>query len=63
MQRVSLIEEDKKMTKWYPVRVHFPAGNGLPAEWHEDEIRGNSPESALANARWNWPAADKIELA
>lgn len=52
---------------WYKVLVYFPASvfmgiEVLPAEIWEDAIRGDSPEHALARARWNWPAAEKVEL-
>lgn len=50
--------------KWYPVRMYFPENlkYGLPADIHEDEIRGINPLNALQNAAWNWPAAEWIEL-
>ena len=50
------------MNKWYPVKIYFPAENGIEAFEHEDEIKGASPDNALENAYHNWTDAEKIEL-
>ncbi len=56
-----------KVKQWYPVRVYFPAMYldtcmEIPADVHEDAIKGTSPLDALKNAMWNWTAAEWIEL-
>ena len=52
--------------KWYKVKVYFPAfrvaGITTGEEVHEDEIQGRDENHALERARWNWPAANKVEL-
>jgi hypothetical protein len=52
--------------KWYKVKVYFPAsrcmGITTGEEVHLDEIQGRDEKHALERARWNWPAANKVEL-
>ncbi|HEX6359496.1 hypothetical protein [Actinophytocola sp.] len=45
---------------WHDVRLHF-AAEAEHTRTVEDGIRGSDPENALANARWNWPSALRIE--
>jgi hypothetical protein len=46
---------------WHAVRVHFPGDRLVSEREIEEAIRGRNREEALANARWNWPAADRID--
>lgn len=46
---------------WHAVRVHFPGDHLVREREIEEAIRGRDREEALANARWNWPAADRID--
>jgi hypothetical protein len=49
-------ERRGKKMKWYKVKVYFPAFV------HFDEIQGRDENHALERARWNWPAAIKVEI-
>jgi hypothetical protein len=46
---------------WHEVRVHFAGGASSEARAIADGIRGFDRENALANARWNWPSASRVE--
>ena len=48
--------------KWYKVKVYFPASR-CGEEVHLDEIQGKDENHALERAKWNWPVANKVELA
>ena len=53
--KVKKRKEVQKM-KWYKVKVCFPAFV------HCDGIQGRDEKHALERARWNWPAAIKVEI-
>jgi hypothetical protein len=45
----------------HAMRVHFPGDRLVDAHEIEEAIRGRDQDEALANARWNWPLADRID--
>lgn len=45
----------------HAMRVHFPGDRLVDAHEIEEAIRGRDRDEALANARWNWPLADRID--
>jgi len=51
-----------EVVDWYPVRVYLPANWGSPAFVHDDEILASSRQDACANAVWNWPKAERVEV-
>ena len=46
---------------WHAVRVHFPSDRLIDEHEIEEAIRGRDQDEALANARWNWPSADRVD--